>query len=504
MRRPVSGKSQNSELISTSSDMRKEANRGTTPDNDSQIPFTEPGGKTQQAGYSQGNNPSASSPNLKIDQTKGKADQSPPPQKMTLKQTSSGPRIETQSSAASDERKRPSTGVRRSQHGSTGPIPEVSRDHEDEQDKSKEVPPSAAATFAIAYHNVGAEYEHLGDLRRAINVYKSALQETRELFPGMSDSILKTIEEALEDCKEKYKKRQQLHFNRLKQRAIKSTAMMYNDRSHLQSVDLRKLQNRTFSGGQIGLGNTSQDPLNHSATAKPITAGLASINQSRSILGSRQKLATAFSGTSFKSGAPPRKRMASMGSKRSELALIKQYGWNGSMSGTQMRGLPSLGNSLDISHINLQNLNSIGSSSDIGAMLDAANPLAISSPKSEVQLHADTASYQHLSPQPIQEEGGVHVQQAYFSPPQIGRGLDFNQLHKRLLARKFQSDGGHGEEQQVMVPHMPSMFGPKGKLGRDGLRLQEILRKTKYISNMGQYQRAPPPPPPVGARLKGR
>ena len=55
-----------------------------------------------------------------------------------------------------------------------------------------------------------------------------------------------------------------------------------------------------------------------------------------------------------------------------------------------------------------------------------------------------------------------------------------------------------------MVPHMPSMFGPKGKLGRDGLRLQEILRKTKYISNMGQYQRAPPPPPPVGARLKGR
>ena len=49
-----------------------------------------------------------------------------------------------------------------------------------------------------------------------------------------------------------------------------------------------------------------------------------------------------------------------------------------------MRGLPSLGNSLDISHINLQNLNSIGSSSDIGAMLDAANPLAISSPKSEV------------------------------------------------------------------------------------------------------------------------
>lgn len=137
----------------------------------------------------------------------------------------------------------------------------------------------------IAYHNVGAELEHLGELKRAINIYKSALSETRVLFPGMSDSILKTIEEALEDCKEKYKKRQQLHFTRLKQRAIKSTAMMYNDRSHLQSVDLRKLQNRTFSGDSIGI--QALDPLNRSAT-KPITAGLASINQSRSgILGSR-------------------------------------------------------------------------------------------------------------------------------------------------------------------------------------------------------------------------
>ncbi len=141
----------------------------------------------------------------------------------------------------------------------------------------------------IAYHNVGAELEHLGDLKKAIATYKAALSETRGLFPGMSDQILKTIEEALEDCKEKHKKRQQMHFNRLKQRAIKSTAMMYNDRSHMQSVDLRKLQNRTFSGDSIGLNSvisSQQDALNQ--TAKPITGGLASINQSRSgILGSR-------------------------------------------------------------------------------------------------------------------------------------------------------------------------------------------------------------------------
>lgn len=115
--------------------------------------------------------------------------------KVVLKKTNSGTKIETQSST-SEDRKRPSTGARHSRHGETGPIPEVSRDHEDEQPSKelRDVPPSAAATLVIAYHNVGAELEHLGELKRAINIYKSALSETRGLFPGMSDAILKTIE----------------------------------------------------------------------------------------------------------------------------------------------------------------------------------------------------------------------------------------------------------------------------------------------------------------------
>ena len=53
------------------------------------------------------------------------------------------------------------------------------------------------------------------------------------------------------------------------------------------------------------------------------------------------------------------------------------------MSGTQMRGVPSapLGQSLDISQVNLHNLNSLGSTSDIG-FFEGANPLMMASPKS--------------------------------------------------------------------------------------------------------------------------
>ena len=96
---------------------------------------------------------------------------------------------------------------------------------------------------------------------------------------------------------------------------------------------------------------------------------------------------TTFSGISLRTGPHSKKRFASlhgnMRASKGEASLIKQYGWNGSMSGTQMRGVPSapLGQSLDISQVNLHNLNSLGSTSDIG-FFEGANPLMMASPKS--------------------------------------------------------------------------------------------------------------------------
>ena len=104
--RPISGKSQNSEIISSTSELQKDGGgmRGTTPDNESQVPFTEPGGKTNQGAYHQNNSPSASSPNLKTQnqfptklaksgstaQVEGETQG-----KLVLKKTNSGAKIET-------------------------------------------------------------------------------------------------------------------------------------------------------------------------------------------------------------------------------------------------------------------------------------------------------------------------------------------------------------------------------------------------------------------------
>ena len=70
------------------------------------------------------------------------------------------------------------------------------------------------------------------------------------------------------------------------------------------------------------------------------------------------------------------------------------------MSGSQIRPVPSapLGQSFDISQVNLHNLNSLGSTSDIG-FFDGANPLLMQSPKSQEGLpQLESATHLHLSP----------------------------------------------------------------------------------------------------------
>ena len=154
---------------------------------------------------------------------------------------------------------------------------------------------------------------------------------------------------------------------------------MYNDRSHIQSVDLRQLQNRTFSGASLpsaSNNNQSKQNFNRSSVAisgssRPNTSGNVGMlpNSPESRYTSRTILNQTFSGASllregkrmmmssssgFQSSARmknqriqsnKRKVSSQLTWNRSKLNKnfmtskpVKQYGWNGSMSGTQIRG----------------------------------------------------------------------------------------------------------------------------------------------------------------------
>ena len=158
---------------------------------------------------------------------------------------------------------------------------------------------------------------------------------------------------------------------------------MYNDKSHIQSVDLRKLQYRTFSGASLPSASNniqSKQNLNRSSVAisgnsRPNTSG-GNIgigmfpNSPDSRFTSRTILNQTFSGASllrdgkrtmmssssgFQSNAAGMRKQRMQSNKRmatSQLSWnlsklnnnfigskpVKQYGWNGSMSGTQIRG----------------------------------------------------------------------------------------------------------------------------------------------------------------------
>ena len=91
-------------------------------------------------------------------------------------------------------------------------------------------------TKAVAYYNLGVEYEHLALLHEAVYAYGRALEIAHEEL-GEDSPLTTSIQESKAKAEAKSTARENAHYSRMISRRENNTHSLFNDSLHIKNVE---------------------------------------------------------------------------------------------------------------------------------------------------------------------------------------------------------------------------------------------------------------------------